>query len=187
MKASVASTGEFQAFFVHCQGGLSQNLWRKKPELSASWCSISRSVRTNALVNRGGFPLPAAIYWSRSSLRIPADHYAINWRPSTMIRTYLHPVACCFLFLLLPVLGTIFKCASRAIFWVATLAASRWTNCCQRCCCVHSSDAVYEEPVVSLDSDLLSLSSGICLAMNCWCGKGEEDDNQKKWEVLRNI
>jgi len=157
------------------------------PELTTSWCSISRTVRTKAFINHGGFPLRAARYWSCSSLRIPAVHYSINWQPSTIIWTYSHPIVCCFLFILLLVLRTIFKCASWVMFSVATLAASQCTNWCLRRCCVPWSDALNEAPVVSLDSDLLSPVWGVCVVMTCWCGKGEEDDNQKKWEVLRNI
>jgi len=142
---------------------------------------------TNAFIDHGGFLIHAAIYWSRSSLHIAAVYYAINWRPSTMIWTYSPPIVCCFLFMLHPVLQMILKCVSRVIFLVATSAALQWTNCCLRRCCAPSSNALYEAPVVSLDSDLPSYVWGVCVAMNCWCGKGEEDDNQKKWEVLRNI
>jgi len=157
------------------------------PELTTSWCSISRTVWTKAFVNHGGFPLWAPRYWSRSSLRMMAVHYSINWRRSTVIWTYSHPIVCCFLFVLLPVLQTIFKCASWVMFLVATLAASQWTAWCLGCCCVPSSEALNEAPVVSLDSNPLLPVWGVCVVMTCLCGKGEEDDTQKKWEVLRNI
>jgi len=35
------------------------------------------------------------------------------------------------------------------------------------------------------DLDPLSPGRGGCVFMMCWCGTGEEDDNEKKWEVLR--
>jgi len=104
-----------------------------------------------------------------------------------MIRIYSHPIACGFLLVLLPVSRTIVECATGVVCPVAILAAPRWTNWCLRCWCVPSREALDEAAIVSLDSDPLSLVSGVCLAMTCWCGKGEEDDNQKKWEVLRNI
>jgi hypothetical protein len=33
----------------------------------------------------------------------------------------------------------------------------------------------------------LSPGGGCCVAMICWCGIGEEDDNERKWEALRTI
>jgi len=44
-----------------------------------------------------------------------------------------------------------------------------------------------EVPVVLLNWDLLPAGWGVCGAMTCCCGKGKDDDNEKKWEVLRNI
>jgi len=157
------------------------------PELTTSWCSISHTVRTKGFLDYGGFPLRAARYLSCSSRHIPAVHYWINWRSYTMIWTCSHPIACCILFVQLLVVRTIFNWASCILFPVATLAASRWTNWCLHCCCEPSSDALDEAPVISLDSDPLSPVWGVCVAMTCWCGKGEEDDNRKKWEVLGNI
>jgi len=157
------------------------------PEYRTSWCSISRTVWIKAIVDHGGVLFCATRNWSCSFLRIPAVHYSIKWRPYTMIWTYSHPIVCYFLFLLLPVLRTIYKCASWVMFSVATMAASQWTIWCLHWCCVPSSDALDEAPIVSLDSDLLSPVWGAGAAMNCWCGKEEEDGNQKKWEVQRNI
>ena len=177
----------FKAFFVHSQGRLSRNLSAKIPQLTTLRCSIFRTVQTTAFVDRWGFLLQAAIHSSRSSLCIPAVYYVINWRPCTMIRTYSHPIAWWILFVLHLVSRTICECVSSVIFWVPKLAVSRWTNSCLHFCCVAAIDALYGAPVVSLDWDLLSPVWGICVAMHCWCGKGEKDDNQKMWEVLRNI
>jgi len=122
--ASVASSKVFKASLVHSRWRLSPNSSAKMPELTTSWCSIPCTVWTKAFVNHGGFSLRAVKYWSRSSLRIPAAHYSINWWPCTMIWTYSPVIACCFLFVLHPVLQTVFKCASWVMFSVATLAAS---------------------------------------------------------------
>ena len=50
-----------------------------------------------------------------------------------------------------------FKYAYGVILSVATLAASRWTNCCLRCCSGPASDALDEAPIDWLDLDPLSL------------------------------
>ena len=48
-------------------------------------------------------------------------------------------------------------------------------------------DVFDEEPANSLDLDAVSPGWGGCVSMICWCGIGEEDDNEKDWEVLRTI
>jgi len=83
-----------------------------------------------------GFLLGAAINWSRSFLRTPAVHDIVSCPPSTPIWSYSHPIAYCFLSLLLLALHIVLKCASWVIFSVATIAASWWTNWCLYCCCV---------------------------------------------------
>jgi len=35
--------------------------------------------------------------------------------------------------------------------------------------------------------DLLSPGVGGCVSILFWCGIGEEDDNERKWEALRTI
>jgi hypothetical protein len=35
--------------------------------------------------------------------------------------------------------------------------------------------------------DPLSPGRGGCVSIMYWCGRGEEDDNEKKWEALRTI
>ena len=35
--------------------------------------------------------------------------------------------------------------------------------------------------------DPLSPGGGGCVSMMGWCGIGEEDDNEKNWEILRII
>ena len=79
------------------------------------------------------------------------------------------------------------KFASWAIVSAATLTVSRWTDWHLHCCCVQPSDTLHEAPVDLLDSDLLSPGWGASVAKICWSGIGEEDDNEKKWDVLRNI
>ena len=185
--ASVASSKVITAFFVHFQGCFSRNLSVKMPELTTSWCSISRTVRTNAFVDHGGFPLRAAMNSLRSSLRTPAVCYSVNWPPFATIRIYLHSTAYCFLFLLLPVLRTIFKCASWVICLVATLTASRSTNLCLRSCCVPRSSVLDVAPANLPVFDPLSPAGGGCVSIMCWCGIGEEDDNERKWEALKTI
>jgi len=133
------------------------------------------------------FLLSAAINWPGSSLRTPAVHYTVNWRLFTSIWIYSHPTECCFSFLLLPALRMIFKCAFWVICLVAALVASRWTNWCLRFCCVPMSDALDVAHANRLDLDPLSPGWGGCVSMICWCGIWEEDDNEKKWEVLRTI
>jgi len=149
------------------------NLWAKIPQLPTSWCSISRTVRINACVDHGGFPLWVAINWSRSSLRTTAVYYNINWRRCTSIWWHLHPIACCFLFLLLLVVWTICNCASRVMFLVAAIAASRWTKWCLPCSWVSAGGVLDEAPIVLLDSVPPSPCCGICGAMICCCGSEE--------------
>jgi len=183
---SIDSPRGFQAGVVHSREPLSRDSSAEIPNLTASWCSMSRTLRTNAFVDHGGLPLRAATNWLRSSLRTPAVHYVLSWPPSVLIWSYSHPIACCCLLLLCPVSRTIFKCPSDAIFLVAAIAVSRWTNWCLHCSCVSARDASGEAPVVRLDSECITPGWGVCGAMTCRCGKGEEDDNEK-WKVLRNI
>jgi len=35
--------------------------------------------------------------------------------------------------------------------------------------------------------DPLSPGPGGCVSIMCWCGIGEEDDNERKWEALRTL
>jgi len=44
-----------------------------------------------------------------------------------------------------------------------------------------------EAPIVLLDSDTPVPCCAVWGAIICWCGNEEEDDNEKKWEVLRKI
>jgi hypothetical protein len=104
-----------------------------------------------------------------------------------MICTYLHPTACCFLCLLHPVLQRIFICGSQIILLVVAFAASKWTDWCLFSHSVPRSDVYDMAPANCLDLDPLSPGWGGYLCMFCWCGIVEEDDNEKKWEVLRTI
>jgi len=183
---SVASSRVFEACLIHSRGPLSRNSSATIPRLTTSWCLIPGTVRTNTFIDHRGLPLRAPINWSRSSLLTPAVHYILSWPPSILIWRYSHPIACCCLLLLHPVLRTVFKCASWAIILVAAIAASRWTNWCLSCCCVPARGTSDQVAVVQLDSDCITPGGGVCGAMTCCCGKQEEDDNEK-WNVLRNI
>jgi len=113
----------------------------------------------------------AAMNWSCSSLRTPAVCYPVSWPSSTFIWIDSHPIACCFLFLLISVWRAIFKCTSWVIILVATIAASRWSNWCLRCCCVYPGGALSEMPVVRLDSASIAPGCSLSGAMSCCCGK----------------
>jgi len=175
------------ACFVHSRGCLSGNSSAKLAELTTSWCSISRTVRTNAFVDHGGFPLRAVIYSLLSSLRTPTVRYTVNWPPIASIWIHSHPTTCCFLCSLLPVSWTIFKCASWVICLVAASAALRWTNLCLHSCCVPTISVLDVAPPNLLVFDPLSPGGGGSVSMMCWCGIGEEDHNERKWESLRTI
>jgi len=174
-----------KACFVHSWGRLSGNWSAKIPELTTSWCSISQTVWTIAFVDHGGFPVRVAMNSLRSSLLTPSVGYKVNWPPFASIRIYSHPTACCFLFLLLPVLRTIITCASWVICLVATLAASRWTKLCQRSCFVPRFSVFDVAPANLPEFDPLSPGRGGCVSTMCWCGIEVEDDNERKWEAQR--
>jgi len=56
-----------------------------------------------------------------------------------------------------------------------------------RSCCVPRI-AIYDVAPANLPIfDPLSPGGGGCVSMMCWCGIGEEDDNERKWEALRTI
>jgi len=121
------------------------------------------------MVDHGDLPLQKATNWSRSSLRTPAVRYIVSWPSSTRIWIDSHPIACGFLFFLLPVLRTFFKCVSWVIFSVATIAACQWTNWCLHCCCASPSGALCEAPVVRLDSAPIAHGGSVSGAMACCC------------------
>jgi hypothetical protein len=58
-------------------------------------CLISRTVRTNAFIFHGGFPLWALMNWSHSSLLTPAVCYTVGWLSSTSIWIGSHSITCC--------------------------------------------------------------------------------------------
>jgi len=184
---AVASSKVIEACFIHSRGCLSGNASVKIPKLTTSWCSISLTVQRNAIVNHGGFPLRAAMKLFRSSLWTPAVRCMVNWPLFAPIWIYSHPTACCFLFLLLPALRTIFKCASWVICRVAAFEAVWWTNLCPPSCCVRRISGFDVVPANLLVFDALSHGGGGCVFKMCWCGIGEEDDNERKCEALRTI
>jgi len=51
--ASVPTSKLSYACFFHCRGSLTGNLTAKMPEHTTSWCSILRTVRTNAFTDHG--------------------------------------------------------------------------------------------------------------------------------------
>jgi hypothetical protein len=175
------------ACFVHSRGCSFRNSSAKIPELITSWFSISRTVRTIAFLDHGGFPLRAAMNSFRSSLRTAAIRYGLKWPPIAWKWIHSHPSTYCFLYLLLPVLRTIFKCASWVICMVAALAASRWTTLCLHSCCVPRICIVDVAPANLPVFDPLSPGGGGCVFMMCWCGIEENNDNERKWEALRTI
>jgi len=70
---------------------------------------------------------------------------------------------------------------------MAALAASQWTLWCLHAYCVQMSDVFVESPANQLDLDPLSPGWGGCVSTIGWCGIEDKDDNEKKWEVVRNI
>ena len=159
-----------RACLVHSRGFLSLNSYAKIPELTTSWCSISRTLRIKALVKHGGFHLYAARTWSRSSLRTPAAWYIVSWRSSTLIRLYSHVITCWFLYLLLTDLQPIFNCESRVMFALAAFAVSQWAKWCLHCSLVPVGGVMEEAPVILLDSVPFSTCWGVCGAMICCSG-----------------
>jgi len=132
--------------------------------------SISRTVWTNALVDRGGFPFLAAILRSGSSLGTTVVCSIISWRPCTSIWAHIHPIAGCSSFLLRPVLWTIFDCPSWVISSVAAFAASRWLKWCLHCSWVSAGGVLDKMAIGLLYSVPLSPCAGACGAMICCCG-----------------
>jgi len=108
-------------------------------------------------------------------------------RLSTAPWNFSHSIACWVISLLLQVLPSVVICASRVIFGVAALASSWCTDWSLHCCSVPASDVLDEESLILFHSDPLSPGWSVCVALICWSGKGVEDDNEKKWEVLRTI
>jgi len=100
---------------------------------------------------------------------MPAVRYILSRPSSTQIWIDSHQIACCFLFFLLLVLRTFFKSASWVIFSLATIAMSRWTHWCLRCCCFSPSGSLCEPPVVGLDSAPIAPGENHSRAMACCC------------------
>jgi len=121
---SVATSKVFKASFDHFQGRLSPNSCANIPHLTTLWCSISQTVRTKKVVEHGSFLLRAVMSWSRSSLHSPAVHYTLGWLSATSIWIDSHPIAWCFLFLLLHISCTSLQWVSLVIFSVAIIAES---------------------------------------------------------------
>jgi len=155
-----------EASFVHCWGHLSWNSSVKIAELTTSWFSVLWTVRIDSIVDHGGFPLWGETKWSLSSLCTLAVYYIVSWPSFTLIWIYSHLIACC-LFLLLPVLRMIFKCASCVSMLVAALVALRWTNWCLRSCCLPESDIWGVTPIDLPGLLLFWHDWDVCEAMMC--------------------
>jgi hypothetical protein len=174
-----------KASFGHSWGHSLGNSSATIPELTPSWCLILRTIRTNAIVEQGGFPLRAAMNLLCIALWTPAERYTVNGPPFASIWIYSHVTACCFLFLVLPVLRTIFKCASWVISLVAKLAASWCTNLFLRTCYGPIISVFDVAPANLLVFDPRSPGGGGCVSIMCRCGICKEDDNERQWEGLR--
>jgi hypothetical protein len=139
--------------------------------MTTSWCVISQTVLRNTCIDHGGLPLQAAINWSGSSLRTPAVHNIVSWPPSTSIWSYPHLIRWGLVLFLHPVLRTILRYLPWAIFSVAAIAVSGWTNWCLHCCCVSARGEVDKAPVVQLESD--SIAPGWFVPGGITCCRGE--------------
>jgi hypothetical protein len=167
------------AHFVHSLGCISGNSCPQILEQMTSWDSISWTVRTNAIVDHGGFLLLVATNLSPSSGCTPAVYLPVDWQQFTMVCIYSPQTACCFQFVLRPVLQIISTCESWMIFLVAALAASSRTKWCLGSCCVPKTAAFDEAPGNQPDLDPLSLGWVGCVSMICCCEIEEEDDNKR--------
>jgi len=58
---------------------------------------------------------------------------------------------------------------------------------CLHCCCVARITVFDVAPANQLQFDPLSPGGGGLVSKTCWCGIGEEDHNERKWEALRPI
>jgi len=74
---------------------------RQVPELPRWWCSISVTMGTNAFIDLEVFFLQGASNWSPRSQYIHSLCYMVSWQPFMPTLLYSHPIACCFLILLL--------------------------------------------------------------------------------------
>ena len=150
----------FEPCFIHSRRRLSRNSFAQIPELTTTSTLILWSVQKNALVHDWGFPLWAMANWLCSYLPTPAVHYIDSCVLSTSIWSYSH-LAACYIFLLWRlVLYTIFACGSWVLCPVAAIAASWWTICCPRCCCVSPSCKLDVMPVLRLNSDPIGPGGG---------------------------
>jgi len=88
-------------------------------------------MRIKALVDHSDCPLQEAINWLRSSLCTPAVRCIVSWPSSKPIWIDSHLIACCFLFFLLPVLGTVLNLhPGPYIRWLQLQRCSRLTGVC---------------------------------------------------------
>ena len=70
---------------------------------------------------------------------------------------------------------------------MAILTASQLTGWSQLCYSVSVGGTFVEQPVARPDLEQLAPCRGVCGAMICCFGKGEDNDNEKKWEVIKNV
>jgi hypothetical protein len=162
-----------------------QNSSAKIPGLTTSWCLISRTGWTTGFVDHGGFPILAAIHWFHRSLRTPAESYTVNWRLFASIRIYSHPTACCFFWLLFPVMRLICKCACSVICLVASLAVSQLIKLWLRYCCILRISVSDVAPANLPVFDPLGPGGGGCLSSMSWWKIWEYDHKERNWDALR--
>jgi len=94
---------------------------------------------------------------------------------------------CGFVFLLLQVSQTMCKCISWVIFLVATSAVLWCSDWCLRSCGLPQSNVVGLTPDDPAGLVPFSSRCGICVAMIFWREIEKEDDNEEKWDGLKNI
>jgi len=177
----------FEASLVRTQWHLSRNLSVRSQELKTSWCSILRTVRITLSVDNGGFPLLAAMNWSWCSLVMTAAHDVGCWQPSTSIRIYTYAIANFIILLLVRVLPAFVECTFWVIISVPALAGSWWAHWFLSCWCVSAGGTLNDAPAGRLVSSPLALCWGGHGVMECCCGKGEQEENIQKWDILRKL
>jgi len=150
---TIVSSKVFIACLVHYRECLSRNLSAKVPELATSWYWMSRTVRTNTLVDHGSFLLTAGFQLSCSCLRSQPVPYSVSWSQCTLKSIDSHAIACSVIFVLHQIVVPILACEHLVTFVLAVLVVWWWTNWCLRCCCVSPHGGLDQSPVIWHYSD----------------------------------
>jgi len=122
-----------------------------------------------------GFPLRAAITWSSSTVCIPALNYVVSYLPSTLIWINSHPITCCWIFMLLIALWTVFKYPFSVMICVVVLVVQQWTNGCLGGYCDSADGALHKAQLSRLNLELPPPSWCVLGAIRWRCGTGEKD------------